>query len=72
MTTYKDIKQVIHAQTNLVQFKSEIGNIVNGVKIYSHSHLDTFVKGQESELQTFCTLHNLTETYNIILTLWEA
>jgi hypothetical protein len=70
MTAYKDIKQVIHAQTNLVQFESEIGNIVDDIKIPSHLHIDTFVKGQETELEAFCTLHNATETYNIIITAW--
>lgn len=70
MTGYKDIKQVIHAQTNLVQFESEIGTIVDGVKIPSHLHLDTFVVGQETELDVFCTLHNATETYNNIISLW--
>lgn len=70
MTTYKDIKQVIYAQTDLVQFESEIGNIIDSVKIPSHLHIDAFVKGQETELDVFCTLHNATETYNNIISLW--
>jgi hypothetical protein len=70
MTAYKDIKQIIHAQTNLVQFESEIGTIIDDVKTPSHLHIDTFVKGQETELQAFCTLHNFTNEYNIILTAW--
>jgi hypothetical protein len=53
-----------------VQFESEIGNIIDDVKTPSHLHIDTFVKGQETELQEFCTLHNLTNEYNIILTAW--
>ena len=72
MTTYKDIKQVIYAQNNLVQFESEIGNIINIVKVPRHLHIDTFVKGQETELEAFCTLHNTAETYNIIITQWSA
>lgn len=72
MTAYKDIKQVIYAQTDLVQFESEIGNIVDSVKIPSHLHIDAFVKGQETELEEFCTLHNIAETYNIIINQWSA
>lgn len=47
MIFYKDIKQVIYPQTNLVQFESEIGVIVDSVKNPSHLHIDAFVKGQE-------------------------
>lgn len=72
MTFYKDIKQVIYPQTNLVHFESEIGVIVDSVKKPSNLHIDTFVKGQEIELEQFCALHNIRETYSIIITQWGA
>lgn len=71
MTAYKDIKQIIHAQTNLVQFESEIGIIENDIKVLSHLHIDTFVKGQETELEAFCTLHNILDDYTAINAIWN-
>ena len=70
MTAYKDIKKYT-IDGNLVRFKSEVGEIVDGVKIPNAiKHVDTFIQGQETELEAFCTLHDATETYNIIITAW--
>lgn len=70
MTVYKDIIKY-QIDNNLVRFKSEIGNIVDDIKVPNpKKHIDTFIQGQETELEDFCTLHDIAETYNIIITAW--
>jgi hypothetical protein len=70
MTTYKDVLKY-KIDGNLARFTSEVGSLVDDVKVpLPMKHVDVFSIGQELELEEFCTLHNLTDAYNIIITAW--
>jgi len=71
MTAYKDIQSIVFLD-DLVQIKSEVGVIVDNIKIPNQlKHIDAFIQGQDTELEAFCTLNNISDTYDLIIQTWS-